>query len=124
MLDALGIRHLEELSDAQVARRLADPETLALQISDPARPMALVPGARVLRRDGPVPEALRAEPRTVLVVAPDRELALREASRLSRAGVRRVVVFTGESATLARWTTAARNRRDVSPLGTRDHPSR
>jgi hypothetical protein len=122
-LRVAGVRTLEEVDAPEAVARVAEGAGVLLQVREPDAQQATGPsdprswrerrrpldrgaardagdlpvlaGASLLGVDEPLPEALIAERRSVLVVASDPEPAWRVAARLARSGVPRVAVVRG-----------------------------
>ena len=96
-----GIRTIVELSPAAAKRLAAEPSTLLLQVGE-AEGAKLLPRARLVSAEDPVPGALSGDAQgAVVVLARLPEQGLRLAARIVRHSGRRVAVVTGG---LDAWT--------------------
>ncbi len=117
----LGVRGIREVPVERAAAWLAEGRARLVQLRERQDQLPWLLDADALAPDDPVPASWAGQEGWLLVVASEREPALRLAARLARAGVPRVGVVTGEVRALA--DAAAARRADLQPPPPARHPS-
>jgi hypothetical protein len=122
VLRRIGFRTIREVPVERAVAWLHAGRALLVQRRDPEEDLPPLESAQPLAPDAPIPESLEAAPGWLLVVASEPDEALRLAARLSRTGIPRVGVVTGDLTPLRELRTASRRKGNaLQPFDGRRH---